>query len=580
MNSSEIFHGRYELLLRVGSGGFSEVWKALDMRSGIEVAIKIFRKQDQEGIQLCRDEFLKTYEFQHPNILTPFHFDVDDDRPYLIMKFITNGTLSEKLGQLSFSQINTLISQLSSALHYLHTLPEPVIHGDIKPDNILIDEKGNFLLTDFGISTKLIQKFTQTMVADPFAESGKGVTPMAYRSPETFKYKNWAVSELSPKSDIWSAGVTLFQTIYDALPFNGEGGLGQLIMMKSGHNDLKDILDLGDDEFSAFHNLLLATLQLEPAMRPDVFDCREEDVESISLRYETRPIEDLPLTEKTVTPIAKKRESKYWIYVLLFALIASGIIIGMTFYNQSPEGTISTKNANPEVVVIDDDTINRLSDKPASLAIDAQPPTMKTSEMNQSKMSSIREQPNTITPTNENRLPTTNNNALKTPTVTIPTNQPKDNPVSSSPPIVEESTPVNSVQDVSNTETTKPISVPSKTTSKVAIIKPNIPIPMALNEDINNGDNHPAGSKIAFIITRNIESYDQIFLQKGQVVYATVKRSSKNKISIRFLEIYSNGGTKLKSLNLDNFEINVGSDKKGKVFTPVTSAYQKNVQIQ
>ena len=579
MNSSEIFHGRYELLLRVGSGGFSEVWKALDMRSGIEVAIKIFRKQDQEGIQLCRDEFLKTYEFQHPNILTPFHFDVDDDRPYLIMKFITNGTLSAKLGQLNYSQINTLFNQLSSALHYLHTLPEPVIHGDIKPDNILIDEKGNFLLTDFGISTKLIQKFTQTMVADPFAESGKGVTPMAYRSPETFKYKNWTAGELTPKSDIWSAGVTLFQTIYDTLPFNGEGGLGQLIMMKSGHNDLKDILDLGDDKFSAFHNILLSALQLEPAMRPDVLNRKEEVVVSSSINHETKHSEALPFTENIATPIAKEKESKSWTYVLLLALIASGIIIGMTFYNKSQEGIILTENPNSEVVLIDDDTINHLSDSPTALNAEAQSPTVQESEVNRYKTPFNREQP-IITPTNKNQKPTTGNISLNTSTVTIPMDQPKNNLASPSTPIINESTPVTSIQAVSNSEADKPTLTTSKTTSKLAIIKPNIPIPLALNEDISNGDNYPAGSKIAFIVTRNVESYDQVFLQKDQVVYATVKKSKKNKISIRFPEVHSNGGTKLKSLNLDNFEINVGSDKKGKVFTPVTSAYQKNVQIQ
>ena len=579
MNSSEIFHGRYELLLRVGSGGFSEVWKALDMRSGIEVAIKIFRKQDQEGIQLCRDEFLKTYEFQHPNILTPFHFDVDDDRPYLIMKFITNGTLSAKLGQLNYSQINTLLNQLSSALHYLHTLPEPVIHGDIKPDNILIDEKGNFLLTDFGISTKLIQKFTQTMVADPFAESGKGVTPMAYRSPETFKYKNWTVGELTPKSDIWSAGVTLFQTIYDTLPFNGEGGLGQLIMMKSGHNDLKDILDLGDDKFSAFHNILLSALQLEPSMRPDVLNRQEEVVVTSSINHETKHSEALPFTENIATPIAKEKESKSWTYVLLLALIASGIIIGMTFYNKSQEGIILTENPNSEVVLIDDDTINHLSDSPTALNEEAQSPTVQESEVNRYKTSSNRELP-IITPTNKDQKPTTGNISLNTSTVTIPTDQPKNNLASPSTPIINESAPVTSIQAVSNSEADKPTPTTSKTTSKLAIIKPNIPIPLALNEDVSNSDNYPAGSKIAFIVTRNIESYDQVFLQKDQVVYATVKKSNKNKISIRFPEVHSNGGTKLKSLNLDNFEINVGSDKKGKVFTPVTSAYQKNVQIQ
>ena len=190
MNISEVFHNRYELLQRVGSGGFSEVWKANDMRSGMEVAIKIFRKQDDEGITLCREEYLKAFEMSHSRIMTPFHFDVDNDRPYLVMRFMNGGTLSQKIGKISVPETERLITHLSEALKYLHHKTGAIVHGDIKPDNILIDEDGNYYLTDFGISTRLQEKFTETMMMPSDISLGKGITPMAYRSPENFKYKN------------------------------------------------------------------------------------------------------------------------------------------------------------------------------------------------------------------------------------------------------------------------------------------------------------------------------------------------------------------------------------------------------
>jgi hypothetical protein len=91
---------------------------------------------------------------------------------------------------------------------------------------------------------------------------------------------------------------------------------------------------------------LLSALQLEPAMRPDVLNRQEEVVVTSSINHETKH-STLPFTENIATPIAKEKESKSWTYVLLLALIASGIIIGMTFYNKSQEGIILTENPNP-----------------------------------------------------------------------------------------------------------------------------------------------------------------------------------------------------------------------------------------
>lgn len=99
--------------------------------------------------------------------------------------------------------------------------------------------------------------------------------------------------------------------------------------------------------------------------------------------------------------------------------------------------------------------------------------------------------------------------------------------------------------------------------SKTAVIKPNISIPLMLNEQINNSDNYKSGSKISFIVNEDVISYGDIIIRKGTEVFAEVKRKVI-KISIRFPIVYTSGGTKLKGLNLDNFEINIESDKKVK----------------
>ncbi|MCO6460555.1 MAG: serine/threonine protein kinase [Saprospiraceae bacterium] len=578
MNSSEIFHGRYELLKRIGSGGFSEVWKALDMRSGLEVAIKIFRKQDEEGILLCRDEFLKTYEFRHPNILVPFHFDVDNDRPYLIMKYVTGGTVSEKAGKMNDEEIDRLVLQLSSALKYLHTLQVPVIHGDVKPDNILIDGEGNFLLTDFGISTRLEQKFTQTMVSDPFASGDKGVTPMAYRSPETFRYKNWESQIPGPHSDIWSAGVTLYQVIYDALPFNGEGGLGQLIMMKSGYNHLQDILDFSQEEYSRHQPILLSALQLEPEKRSNVLGEITPDYKPIFEQQQEVKTEIKEVPEKISFQKSKKKESKAWIYGLLVALVLSSIMVALTFIKKRNIDETEASFNQPTVNKIDEDTMLKYtSTENNPMAPPGQTETPDAGQLVSKPEKKLSESQMIFHPSIKSSVNGNEENRATNTQTTVKTEELKNTvlPVSEA-----EKKEVSSVS-ITNTPSEPVAEVkPEVSSTKMAIVKPNIPVPLALNETISDAGKYQSGSKIQFVVASNVVSYGDVVLRKGQVVYATVRRSNKNKISIRFPEVYSSGGTKLKDLNLDNFEIDVPKDNKGKIFTPVTSGYQKNVQIQ
>ncbi len=572
MNVSEVFHARYELLQRVGSGGFSEVWKALDMRSGMEVAIKVFRQQDSEGIALCREEYLKTFDFQHPNILTPFHFDVSDDRPYLVMKFLNGGTLADRLGGLNFGQTEDLIHQLGAALQYLHNRPNPVIHGDIKPDNILLDGSGNYFLTDFGISVKLKQKFTETLRASSIEESGKGVTPMAYRSPETFKYKNWEINETGPYSDIWSAGVTVYQVIYDVLPFNGEGGLGQLILMKSGNHPLEDIIEFDDGEFSAFNDVILSALQLYPDNRPNVFGQVPETRKSVTKAPEVATIPvHIPVVEKKPEPKKEKKKSNGFIYLLLAAFVVTIGFIAITLTKKADvENNSDIQASSQEIIEIDDDTLPR------------------SSEQN-------------LSPENINRSATANNisNEAGQDVVKVrdarleTTKQPvdgKQQPIRSEADIPAENNNVPQKKENTIVEKEEPAPVlpvtktPTESKavskSKSVTIKPNIPIPLMLSEDISESDNLVPGSRIAFVVASDVQSYGDVFLYKGQKVQAVVKKVTKNKVKFHFPEIYTSGNTKLKSPNLDNFEITIGKDKKGTIFYPVTSSYQYEVNVK
>ncbi len=242
--AGQLFYDRYELMTLLGRGGFSEVWKAKDTKSDVILAIKIFIKQDEEGVKLCMAEYQKTHALNHPNILTPVFFDEYQGAPFLVMPYCSGGTIAQKMGKLDQKELTKVIHQIGSALNYLHNRTNPIAHGDIKPDNILIDEEGNFLLTDFGISEQLKSKLHKTLATQGMEPAPKqsGITPLAYRAPELFFFKGQPANPASEKTDIWAFGACLYQVATGELPFNGEGGITQKIAKAQGHENTFELI--------------------------------------------------------------------------------------------------------------------------------------------------------------------------------------------------------------------------------------------------------------------------------------------------------------------------------------------------
>jgi serine/threonine protein kinase len=214
-----LFADRYKLEKLIGTGGFSEVWKASDvLADDAVVALKIYspgQPVDAFGLRQFKQEYSVVLEFSHSNLLLARHFDIYMERPYLIMPYCKGGSLGDLLQEkhkLTEKELATFLGQIIPALNFLHA--NQVVHQDIKPDNILLDGKGNYLLTDFGIS----RKFRTTMkVADP--EKIKIMT-VAYAPPESFRG-----DPPTPAGDIFSIGVLMYEIITGQLPFLGVGGM-------------------------------------------------------------------------------------------------------------------------------------------------------------------------------------------------------------------------------------------------------------------------------------------------------------------------------------------------------------------
>lgn len=271
-NKGELFDGHYKLLRPLSTdGATADVWLALDTitidtaydedgtainetadETGMLVAIKIYRPKnalDIEGEQRFRDEFKIVYECRHENLLQPTSFAIYQDIPYLVLPYCKNGSSEQLIGKkLTTDEIWKFISDVASGLAKLHSNQPQIIHQDIKPANILIDNIGNFAITDFGISSK-----TNSIHGGYYDDENSGT--FAYMAPERFCDNPTPL----PESDIWAFGATLCEILTGKVPFGEEGGKSQ-----KDDSPMPPLPNLP----SSISNLIYACLQKDPKKRP------------------------------------------------------------------------------------------------------------------------------------------------------------------------------------------------------------------------------------------------------------------------------------------------------------------------
>lgn len=218
-DSEDFFDNRYRLKKKIGGGGFSEVWLAHDTNADIDVALKIYTpkgKLDDEGKGDFRREFARLCGLNHSNIIHAIGFGIhNDELPYLAMSVCENGSARKLIGNYDENQLWNLLEQVTLGLQYLHA--HDITHQDIKPDNILINSDGQYLIIDFGISTK-----TRNTLRRADRGTVGGGSPW-YMSCESFKSE---ASDIHAR-DIWALGASLYEIITGDVPFGQYGGLTQ-----------------------------------------------------------------------------------------------------------------------------------------------------------------------------------------------------------------------------------------------------------------------------------------------------------------------------------------------------------------
>lgn len=208
-----IFLGkRYEILERIGSGGMADVYKGKDHKLNRFVAVKVLKsdyRSDEIFIQKFLSEAQAAAGLMHPNVVNVYDVGQDRGLYYMVMELVEGITLKdyiEKKGQLSANETISISIQMATGIQAAHD--QHIIHRDIKPQNIIISKDGKVKVTDFGIARATTS--TQTISTNVMGS-------VHYTSPEHAKGGN-----VDEKSDIYSAGITMYEMITGHVPFDGD----------------------------------------------------------------------------------------------------------------------------------------------------------------------------------------------------------------------------------------------------------------------------------------------------------------------------------------------------------------------
>ena len=322
---------RYTLLRKLGEGGYSEVWLVEDTLADVKCAIKIFLPSEQmneQGLDVFKDEYKIIHNLNHPNLLKYNHLGIYNGYPYLEMPFCDGGSAEQLIGKCDERTCWQFLHDVAAGLAHLHSQNPPIIHQDIKPDNILISQ-GDYVITDFGISLN-----TQSGEDDEGVV--KGTKP--YMPPEKFSE---GYSGPIMAGDIWALGVSAFELITGQLPFP-QGGSMQKVDTQIPY--------IGGDYSEDLKELITRCMSYHRWDRPLARDI--EEIAEIKLDRRTvsgggiigNTNEDMPFRPPTYTSYQPVRKGPpLWLIILI-----SVVVVGLTAITIAA----MTKSRDPEKIYI------------------------------------------------------------------------------------------------------------------------------------------------------------------------------------------------------------------------------------
>jgi eukaryotic-like serine/threonine-protein kinase len=309
---------RYRVIERLGSGGMADVYCAEDTQLGRRVALKLLYRrfaEDAEFVERFRREASSAAGLQHPNIVGVFDRGEWDGTYYIAMEYLQGHTLKQLVrehGAMPPDLAVDITIQVLRAAKFAHK--RGVVHRDIKPHNVILDDEGRAKVTDFGIARAGASDMTET---------GSIMGTAQYLSPEQAQGQ-----PVSPRSDLYSIGVMLYELLTGKVPFDAESPV--TIALKHVSEPPVPPSQLNPAVPPALDAVVLRALEKEPAHRfadADEFaaallDARDRPtVVAKEVRLEAYPMPGEPFVEE------ERERSRWWLWLLL-ALLLIALAIG------------------------------------------------------------------------------------------------------------------------------------------------------------------------------------------------------------------------------------------------------------
>ena len=300
LSKGQKINDRYEIIKTIGEGGMANVYLAHDTILDRKVAIKVLRgdlSNDEKFIRRFKREALSVSNLSHPNIVEVYDVGEEDGNYYIVMEYIEGKTLKQllqKRGALTLTEVIDIMSQLTDGLAHAHEAY--IIHRDIKPQNIMIEDNGRIKITDFGIAMAL----NSTQLTQTNSVMGS----VHYLPPEQANGKGATV-----KSDIYSLGILMYELLTGSVPFKGDTAVE--IALKHMKEKIPSVRKQNPTIPQSVENIILKATAKNPKNRYDSVREMHADLETaLEKDNEKRLVYEYPENDleetKVIAPISKE----------------------------------------------------------------------------------------------------------------------------------------------------------------------------------------------------------------------------------------------------------------------------------
>ena len=306
LSKGQKINDRYEIVKSIGEGGMANVYLANDTILERKVAVKVLRgdlSADDKFIRRFEREAQSVSNLSHPNIVEVYDVGVEDNQHYIVMEYIEGKTLKQLLKKretLTLTEVIDIMTQLTDGMSHAHE--SYIIHRDIKPQNIMIQDNGLIKITDFGIAMALN--------ATQLTQTNSVMGSVHYLPPEQASGKGATI-----KSDIYSLGILMYELLTGNVPFKGDNAVE--IALKHMKDKIPSIRKQDPSIPQAVENILLKAAAKNPRnrydsiseMHEDFLHCLEEEHandKKIVFEYPENDLDGTETTTKTKKTTTKK----------------------------------------------------------------------------------------------------------------------------------------------------------------------------------------------------------------------------------------------------------------------------------